>query len=99
MKITWNTLNKKDANGTITGYAVCYKASETPDDIDCTLNSTVDNVSVTMTVLQNLQAATTYNVAVKARTSVGDGNLGPRKRTKTKEDGKLPIYIFSSLSS
>ena len=88
MKITWDTLNKKDANGTITGYAVCYKASETPDDIDCSLNNTVDNVTVSMTVLQNLQPATIYNVAVKARTSVGDGNLGPTKSTTTKEDGK-----------
>ena len=88
MKITWNTLNKKDANGTITGYEVCYKASETPDDIDCSLNNTVDNVSVTMTVLQNLQPATTYYVAVKARTSVGDGNLGPTSSTKTTDGGK-----------
>ena len=88
MKITWNTLNKKDANGTITGYEVCYKASETPDDINCTLNNPVDKGSVTMTVLQNLQPATAYNVAVKARTSRGFGVLGPIKCNITWNPGK-----------
>ncbi len=33
MKIMWELLNNDDANGVITMYEVCYKASDTPTDI------------------------------------------------------------------
>lgn len=83
MRIFWEELGNDDANGVITGYQVCYKASENPSGIDCNLKKTVYNGGTRDVVLDGLNEATTYNVAVKAATRVGFGNLGSTRSVKT----------------
>ena len=91
MKITWEMLSLDDANGEITEYEVCYKASDTSTDIDCTLKKSVNNGNTTEVVLIGLNEATTYNVAVRAATSQGFGDLGIIMTEKTKEASKYFI--------
>ena len=84
----WEKLSDDDANGAITMYEICYKASDTPTAIDCNLKKSVNNGNTREIVLDGLSEATTYNVAVKAKTSKGFGNLGTIKTNKTLKAGK-----------
>ena len=92
MKIIWS---KIEENGTITRYAVCYKASENVKDLDCNMNETINNNTTTVTTLENLYADTTYNVAVRAGTAEGFGNHGQIMSEKTLNGGKL--YYCSNI--
>ena len=86
MKITWAKLS--DDDGDITSYEVCYKASDMSSDIDCNLKQSINNGDTTEVVLDGLNEATAYNVAVKAVTSEGFGELGIIMTGKTLEDSK-----------
>ncbi len=66
----WELLNNDDANGVITMYEVCYKASDTPTDITCDSKESV-NGDTRELVLDSLNEATTYNVAVQAENITG----------------------------
>ena len=91
MTVSWEGLDIDDANGNITKYAVCYKASENSSDIDCSLNETVDSTNDNNggeVDLNDLNEATNYNIAVRASTAVGFGVLGVVITTKTSEDSK-----------
>ena len=97
MTVSWGGLSIDDANGLITKYAVCYKASEIPSDIDCSLQETVVNNNGNNggeVDLKDLNEATNYNIAVKASTAVGFGVLGDVHTTKTSEDSKLFYAII-----
>ena len=76
MKMSWEMLSNDDANGAITEYEVCYKASKDTTDIDCNLKKMVNDGNMREVTLDRLNEATTYNVAVKAATSEGFGSLG-----------------------
>ena len=92
----WELLNNDDANGVITMYGVCYKASDTPTDIDCNSKESVYG-GTREVVLDSLNEATTYNVAVQAETSQGFGPLGSIRTNKTLEASEyifLPNYHF-----
>ncbi|CAB3995070.1 Receptor-type tyrosine- phosphatase F [Paramuricea clavata] len=89
IKIAWEKLSADDENGVITGYEVCYKAPSTPGDVDCNLNKPVTGADTTASVLDNLNEATTYNVATKARTVKGLGPLGPTVSITTLEHDSL----------
>ncbi len=78
----WEELNSDDANGLITMYQICYKASDNSTDIDCNSKKSV-NGDTREVVLDSLNEATTYNVAVKAETSEGFGDLGTLSTKKT----------------
>ena len=84
----WEKLSDDDANGTITMYDVCYKASDNSTDIDCDLKKSVNSSDTREVVLDGLSEATTYNVAVKAKTSGGFGDLGTIMTQKTEEASK-----------
>ena len=86
MNITWEKLSPDDSNGDIAQYQVCYKASDKPGDVSCTLSQNVSGVDNTTTVLRSLNEATTYNIAVRAGTRVGFGHLGPTVTQMTLED-------------
>ena len=91
MNITWNMLSMGDSNGKIIQYRVCYKASDKLSNItlsDCIFNQDVFGADNTTTVLSNLNEATTYIIAVKARTKAGFGSLGPAISNTTLEDSK-----------
>ena len=95
----WELLNNDDANGVITLYEVCYKASDTPTDIDCNSKESV-NGDTREVVLDILNETTTYNVAVQAETSQGFGPLGSIRTNKTLEASEyifLPNYDFTEL--
>ena len=95
MKVFWGELSNDDANGEIIKYEVCYKASEDLTDINrCNLSKTVDNGNTREAVLDKLNEATTYNVAVKAATSKGFGHLGAVNTSKTLEAGKRFFTII-----
>ena len=98
MEINWEKLSLDDANGVITKYEVCYKASDTAADIDCTLKKSVSNGDTREVVLNGLNEATTYNVAVKAATSQGFGDLGITMTQKTLEASKYFLSIKLSPS-
>jgi hypothetical protein len=80
MKITWRKLN--------TDYQVCYKSSQTLRDIDCVSSKIVLGANTSMTILDNLNEATSYNVAVRAKAKERFGDLGPSIRSTTLEDSK-----------
>ena len=84
----WEKLSDDDANGVITMYEICYKASDNSTDIDCNVKKAVNDSDTREVVLDGLSEATTYNVAVKAKTSKGFGNLGTIKTNTTLEAGK-----------
>ena len=94
MKVFWGKLSDDDANGVIIKYAVCYKASENKADIDCDMNKTV-NSDKREVVLDELNEASTYIVAVRASTLVGFGDPGAVNTSKTSEAGKrFHMQIF-----
>lgn len=97
MKITWDKLSPDVSNRNITQYQVCYKASEEPGDISCNLSQNVSGADNTTTVLRSLNEATTYNIAVKARTKVGFGGLGRTFTQTTFEDSKYFCIYDSNL--
>ena len=98
MTVSWGGLSVDNANGIITKYAVCYKASENALDIDCILNETVVNTNDNSggeVDLKGLNEATNYNIAVKASTAVGFGALGNGHTAKTSEDSKCFYAIIN----
>ena len=94
MNITWEKLSPDDANGEILKYEVCYKASVNSTDIDCDSSESVNNSDTTDVVLDGLNEATTYNVAVRAATSQGFGGLGNIMTRKTLEASKYCPLVY-----
>ena len=88
MKVSWEMLSNDDANGVITKYEVCYKASNVTTDIDCSLKKEINDGNTQEVTLDRLNEATTYNVAVKAATAEGFGPLGVVSTNKTSEASK-----------
>ncbi|CAB4027934.1 phosphatidylinositol phosphatase PTPRQ-like, partial [Paramuricea clavata] len=97
LNVTWDELNKYDANGVITRYRVCYKNASSFEDI-CNLpvRETMGNVRVI--TLSNLGKYTEYIVAVQAATKIGFGKIGAKMTTRTKEDSKY-CMLFSFLAA
>ena len=87
LKVMWDELSDDNSNGIITQYRVCYHVTSS-EEVFCAKNITVIGKSNTMVTLTALKKATMYDVAVKAATAVGFGDLGPEKNRKTLEDGK-----------
>ena len=96
MKVFWGNLSSDDADGVIIKYAVCYKASENKADIDCDMNKTVNKSDTREVLLDGLNEATTYIVAVKAANKVDFGILGAVDTNKTLEAGKRFYLIINS---
>ena len=87
LKVMWDELSDDNSNGIITQYRVCYHVTSS-EEVFCAKNITVIGKSNTMVTLTALKKATMYDVAVKAATAVGFGDLGAEKNGKTLEDGK-----------
>ena len=75
-----------ETNGNITYYVVCYKVTSAKDI--CSKTKTVEDVVNRNTTLNNLNEFTTYDVAIKAGTSVGAGPEGGIKSETTLQDCK-----------
>ena len=95
MKVSWEMLSNDDANGVITKYEVCYKASEDITDIDCNLKKMINDSNAREVALDGLNEATAYNVAVRASTAEGFGNLGDITSQKTRGAGEY--FLFDML--
>ena len=93
--IAWNEISQDDANGVITNYSVCYKVSQNLSEVDCTSSKTVD-ASTTTFNLTGLNEATTYVVAVRAKTSKGFGKLGMAVNITTLEDSKFVFILLKN---
>ena len=85
--VSWRKLSQDHANGNIIKYMVCYQLHSI-NSISCDMNENVSNVEKTAVTLTGLNEASIYDVAVKAATAVGFGNLGPTMNGTTLEDSK-----------
>ena len=83
----WKKLTSDESNGIIIYYTVCYSVHST-SEVDCRLNTTIFSGKNTMLELTHLNVATNYDVAVKAATRFGFGDLGVKKNASTLEDSK-----------
>ena len=90
LKVNWNKLSPSVSNGNITKYEVCYQVGSTVSN--CSNNETVFGVDSTMVDLTELEPATTYAVAVRAFTKIGEGPLGAHKTAKTNESGEFICF-------
>lgn len=94
MKVAWGNLTQDDANGVITEYKVCYKASQNQTDIDCKLSKEINASQAREVTLDGLNEATIYNVAVQASTAQGFGPFGAVMTRKTLEDCKRCVLLY-----
>ena len=87
----WTKLTKEEANGVITNYTICYKLTNSSDGI-CDTSEVAGEDKDTHT-LTGLNEATSYDVAMKAATSVGFSGTGNSKTASTMEDSELFLYL------
>ena len=83
----WKKLTSDESNGIIIYHTVCYKVHSTSEPY-CYLQKKIFSGKVTMTILTGLNEATNYDVAVKASTEIGFGDLGVTVNASTLEDSK-----------
>ena len=83
----WKELTSDESNGMITNYTVCYNV-HSASKLNCSLNKPVFGGKNTMLNLTGLNEATIYDVAVKAATKIGFGDLGVTMNASTLEDSK-----------
>ncbi len=86
LQVTWTKLVEDDTNGDITGYRVCYETQELSVD-SCAKHQYVVGVDNTTYNMSGLNEATTYFVAVQARTQIGFGKIENILNGSTLEDG------------
>ena len=75
VKVQWNPLSQYYANGRLLGYRVYFREYRSYYYYHSYLTSSVNTSSanVTMVILRDLKQATTYQIAVAAFTSKGEG--------------------------
>ena len=75
VKVQWNPLSQYYANGRLLGYRVYFREYRSYYYYYSYLTSSVNTSSAngTMVILRNLKQATTYQIAVAAFTSKGEG--------------------------
>ena len=75
VKVQWNPLSQYYANGRLLGYRVYFREYRSYYYYYSYLTSSVNTSSanVTMVILRDLKQATTYQIAVAAFTSKGEG--------------------------
>ena len=75
VKVEWNPLSQQHAHGRLLGYRVYYSEYTSRYYYYSYLGKSVNTSSanVTMVILRDLKEATTYQIAVAAFTSKGEG--------------------------
>ena len=86
-KVTWNKLSDDQSNGKIIKYQVCYQEGSNVAPPNCSTHKNETGTNNTMTNLTELDAATTYSVAVRAVNKVGEGPFGNTFTARTNESG------------
>ena len=89
--MTWDSVPPIDQNGIITMYEVLYQPLET---LSGTLETLIRNVSMMemSVVLTDLQEFNSYNISIRAYTSVGEGPYSEDLTATTLENG-IHTYI------
>ena len=89
--MTWDSVPPIDQNGIITMYEALYRPLET---FSGTLEILIRNVSMTemSVVLTDLQEFNSYNISIRAYTSVGEGPYSEDLTATTLENG-IHTYI------
>ncbi len=85
--VLWRKLSIDDSNGPIFGYRVCYRVLERNAGGICSKIKDVSGVNITWVILTGLMNATTYDIAIRAESSVGFGPVGKIVSHKTLDEG------------
>ncbi len=89
--VTWDMVPAIDQNGIITMYDVRYEPLETFGGL---LETQTANMTTSMSqLLINLEEFVTYNISVRAYTSVGEGPYSVGMTALTLEDSKCWWYV------
>ena len=86
--VTWDSVPPIDQNGIITMYEVLYEPLETFGGAIGPMFMRVPGIQLSA-VLSDVQEFVSYNISVRAYTSVGDGPFSDSMIVMTPEDGKL----------
>jgi hypothetical protein len=99
IEVTWGIVPPIDQNGIITMYEVLYQPLETFSGAIGPLTRNVSGMAMLL-VLMDLQEFVSYNISVKAYTSIGDGPYSESFTDMTLEDCKLLLnnYNYSQFS-
>ena len=88
--VTWDIVPPIDQNGIITMYEVLYQPLETFGGAIGPLTRNVSGTDVSV-VLVDLQEFVSYNITVRAYTSVGEGTYSAELSVVTLQDGTLSL--------
>ena len=89
VKVSWQPVKNLDQNGEIKGYTIYYKPVEGYFKHGEEKYTNVDGGDVLTATLQPLEEYVTYEIKIRAFTSVGDGpNNTVITRRRTDEDSK-----------
>ena len=69
LDIVWGTISSEDAHGILLGYNVRYRIYNSSNSF----TNSVVNASTRVFTMTGLKKATTYEIKVTGRTSVGEG--------------------------
>ena len=88
IEVNWDIVPPIDQNGIITMYEVLYQPLETFDGAIGPLTRNVSETEMSV-VLMDLQEFVSYNISVRAYTSIGNGPYSELFTDMTLEDCKL----------
>ena len=88
--VTWDSVPPIDQNGIITMYEVLYQPLETFGGAIGPLTSSVSGTEMSV-VLMDLQEFVSYDITVRAYTSVGEGPYSTEISVVTLQDGTLSL--------
>ena len=92
--MTWGNVPPIDQNGIITMYEVLYQPLETFGGAIGPLTRNVSGTEMSV-VLMDLQEFVSYNISVRAYTSVAEGPYSQEISVSTFEDGKVIVIILT----
>ena len=87
--VTWDEIPGLDQNGIIINYEIQIESLEFPADIVSPLITASLSIAVT-----GLEEYVSYNISVRAYTSLGPGPYSDPVTKRTLEDGNVPIPCF-----
>ena len=91
--VTWEEIPPIDRNGIITLYEVLYVPFKL-ETFDEAISADIVNTTDLSYLLVNLQEYVSYNISVRAYTSVGSGPYSIPITNQTLEDSKLLVWLF-----
>ena len=87
--VNWDSVPSVFQNGIITMYEVLYQPQETFNNLIMSNNYlTIEETSQTSVLIAGLQESVSYNISVRAYTSVGEGPFSEELVVATFEDCK-----------